>query len=272
MAMTRESLTKQLTIAAEDLASMSGPVVWDVMAPIDGPAVVVMGDRRPNGMGHILPIITLNCGWQSGGIVFECLDNPIVQAVQVYRSRDTAIDVQSCRQAYFHSFQVTEAIGTTDAPAVWIRSVSDTRGDATNACRFEFVSVHACAQSRYMAIDGGGDSKGLGSCRNNAFGSVFLHVPWARQVRDLPTQMQPQFAARSRSMLSCSWVEDTSIANLTITSEPEIACATVTAVRTQRCRFAGRTLAAAGSRSNVDVSKNGWFVTELIRSKGPVSP
>jgi hypothetical protein len=265
--MIRESLNEAKTMSVEDLAAMPGPVIFDVMTAIAGPALTITGDRRPNGIGHVLPPITLNCGWQSGGIVFERVDNAIVQPIKVYRSLDTAIDILSCRQGYFQAMQVTESVATNDAPALWIRSISDTKGDSTNACRFDFVSVYACGQARYMAIDGGGDSGGLGACRNNAFGSIFLHVPWARQVKDLPSNLQPQFAARPRSMLSLSWCEDISVAALTITSEPAVVCATVTAVRTQRCRFAGRTLAYQGSRSSVDVTRNGWFVTELIRGK-----
>lgn len=211
---------------------------WDfrVVAPFDGPAITIRGDFKANGIGEFVSKIRLDCNWLSGGVVYDRLDNAIVEPCKVYRSKGTAISVQSCRQSKFEGLQATEAI--LDIAAIEIKNRWDDRGDSTNACSFPFVASYAFGTYCGLWV-GGNDVRGLGTCRNNIFGQVFLHPTWKRQVEMLPPEIAERFSDTIR-LLYMNNCEDIEFQRLTMTTD--MTCQASKAGRIDRCTFAGRVL------------------------------
>ena len=190
---------------------------FEVVEPINGPAITIVGDRQPNGIGAFIDKIQLECNWLSAGIVFEWIDNAVVEPVKVHRSNGTAVSVQSCRQSLFRSIQVTEAVEASSA--VEVTCFRETQGDSTNACRFDFVSVYACNASRLLTVRGN-QVRGLGTSRNLQFGLVFLHPTWEKQLDKLPQAERQRYFAEdiTQIMLFMSNVEDVGFDRLKITA------------------------------------------------------
>ena len=241
-------LTSPITIQASD------PLPdWDfrVVKAFDGPAITIRGDLKANGIGEFVSKIRLDCNWLSGGVVFDRLDNAIVGPCKVYRSKGTAISVESCRQSKFEGLQATEAIGNV---AIDIINRWPDRGDSTNACHFEFVSAYALGTLFGLVVEGN-DVRGLGTCRNNLFGTVFLHTTWERQMAMIPDAMQNAFL-QDASMLCMTNCEDIEFQRLTVTTSAK--CQAITTGRIDRCTFAGRVLVYDASQyvaPKGDVSK-----------------
>lgn len=242
-------LTSPITIQASDQLPD-----WDfrVVRAFDGPAITIRGDFKANGIGEFVSKIRLDCNWLVGGVVFDRLDNAIVEPCKVYRSKGTAISVESCRQTKFEGLQATECVRSI--MAIDICNRWENRGDSTNACLFEFVSAYACGTECLLWV-GGNDVRGLGTCRNNQFGKVFLHTTWDRQLEDIPNDKRVFFNNHA-SLLYMTNCEDIGFTRLTMTTDKT--CQAIKTGRIDRCTFAGRVLVYDASQyvaPKGDVSK-----------------
>jgi hypothetical protein len=211
---------------------------WDfvVTKPFSGPAITIRGDMQANGIGEFVGKIRLRCNWMSAGVMLERLDNACVEGIKVERSVGLSILVQSCRQSVFQSLQATEAYGVE---AIKIANAWPNRGDSSNANLFSFVSVYACGSQVALQVSGN-SVRGLGTCRNNQFGHVFLHTTWQKQLDRIPSEMKHHFL-QQEALLYMENCEDIGFERLTMTLGEDTENA-ILAERINRCKFAGRVL------------------------------
>lgn len=232
----RHQITEPMIINAGDPI----PSFIEVVEPFDGPAITIRGDGSPNGIGARVPEFTLECNWMSAGVVYDRIDNGIIKPAKINRSSGEGVTISSCRQCLFEGLQVNEC--TMALSAMEIKCYREWQGDSTNACTFNFVSIYACNTQHLLSIRGN-TVRGLGTCRNNKFVSVFLHPTWKRQLEALDDNPRIYMFGQNdiKHMLWLSNVEDVGIDRLTVTA-PEGSQVLGMANRCDRVSIAGRAL------------------------------
>ena len=232
------TIKKAMRFSAEEFATREGTQRFVVEKQFPEPAITIVGDREANGIGPILPQVVIHANWNSPGICLEQLDNAGVGPIKVERSNGIAVRVRSCRQSLFDAIQATESVSAV--AAVEIDCIRESQGDSTNACRFNFVSVYACASNSLLSIRGN-TVLGLGTCRHNQFGFVFLHTIWERQLNRLPVEMRGSFFLnKNRWMLLMNNCQDIGFERLKVTTDDQ--SKVFGGDRVRRCRFAGQAL------------------------------